>query len=590
MNQYKLHFVPLGGVVGVTKNMYVYELYKAKSLPSAQIQNATKFPNVKNIPLKEHHHSNPTNDEYELQDIIIIDCGIGFPQEKELGVDFVIPDISYLRDKVDKIRAIVLSHGHEDHTSALPFHYEDLGSPEVYTSKLTAAFVSNKFREFDIRVKMNQIDYSKEYRFGEFTVSFIRMTHSIPDTMHILIKTPVGTIYHGPDFKLDLTPPYGYPPDFYAITKAGHDGILCLLSDCLGSERPGLTLSESIVGITFEDEMRKTKGKFIMTTFSSNISRIRQCVEAAVKFNRKVVFMGRSMRENTKLSQSIGYLPIPDGFMVKEEEVAKLPPNKVCLIVAGSQGQEGSALSKLTNKQNPNIKIKPGDRIIFSSDPIPGNENTVYSVIEDLTKQGADVIYSDIAEQLHSSGHGNQEDLKYLIRFTNPRYFIPIGGTVRHQKQYQKLVAELGYDKNTVYTLDEGQSIWFMKNKAYAGEIIDTKSIYVDAYGVGDIGNLVLRDRKTLSSEGIVVAILTIDAEGKLLTQPKIMSKGFVFEKDGEQLFNQAAQMIEHITKPLGSEMIDYSKIKRTIIGNLEDLFFKERGRRPLVIVETIQI
>lgn len=555
MNNYKLHFVPLGGVVGVTKNMYVYELYK----------------------------------EEVLQDILIVDCGIGFPQEKELGVDFVIPDISYLKDKTKYIRAVILSHGHEDHTSALPFHYQDLGEPEVFASKLTSVFVINKFKEFDIKVKMNQIDYKKEYRFGDFTVSFIRMTHSIPDTMHILVKTPVGTIYHGPDFKLDLTPPYGSPPDFYAINKAGHDGILCLLSDCLGAERPGLTLSESIVGTTFEDEMRKTKGKFIMTTFSSNISRIRQCVEAAVKFNRKIVFMGRSMRENTKLSTGIGYLPIPAGFMLKEEEVMKIPPNKVCLIVAGSQGQEGSALSKLANKQNPNIKIKPGDKIIFSSDPIPGNENTVYEVIEDLTKQGADVAYSDIAEQLHSSGHGNQEDLKFLIRFTDPKYFIPIGGTVRHQKQYQRLASELGYDKDTVFTLDEGETIWFVKNKAYAGETVDTKSIYVDAYGVGDIGNVVLRDRKTLSSEGIVVAILTIDSQGKLVARPKIMSRGFVFEKDATDLFEKATQLIERLTKPR-EEMVDYSKKRRDIISTLEDFFYKERGRRPLVIVETIQI
>lgn len=597
MVNYKLHFVPLGGVVGVTKNMYVYELYKSSKF---KIQ-SSKF-------------EKQSSEEYELQDVLIVDCGIGFPQEKELGVDFVIPDISYLKDptspsglrgasKIDKIRAVILSHGHEDHTSALPFHYVDLGYPEVYASKLTSEFVTNKFREFDLKVKMNKVDYNKEYSFGEFKVSFIKMTHSIPDTMHILIKTPLGNIYHGTDFKLDLTPPYGSPPDFHAITQAGHEGVLCLLSDCLGSERPGLTLSESIVGATFEDEMRKTKGKFIMTTFSSNISRIRQCVEAAVKFNRKIVFMGRSMRENTKLSSYIGYLPVPDGFLIKEEEVVKLPPNKVCLIVAGSQGQEGSALSKLANKQNPNVKIKPGDKIIFSSDPIPGNENTVYGVIEDLTKQGADVVYSDIAEQLHSSGHGNQEDLKFLARFTNPKYFIPIGGTIRHQKQYQKLMVELGYGAETVYTLDEGETVWFMKNKAHKGEIVDTKSIYVDAYGVGDIGNVVLRDRKTLSSEGIVVVVMTVDMQGKLVTRPKIMSRGFVFDKGEMQLFEQATQIIEKMTHVpnLHSKMVqgaakpregkvDYSKKRREIISTLEDFFYKERGRRPLVIVETIQI
>lgn len=556
MNTYKLRFIPLGGVIGVTKNMYVYELYE--------------------------------NDA--LKDILIVDCGIGFPLEKELGVDFVIPDISYLHDKADKIRAVVLTHGHEDHISALPYHFEELGRPQVYASKLTSVFVENKFKEFDQSIRVNQVQYDKEYMFGGFKVSFIKMTHSIPDTMHVLIKTPIGTIYHGPDFKLDLTPPYGNSPDFYAITKAGHDGILCLLSDCLGAERPGLTLSESIVGQTFEDEMRKTKGKFIMTTFSSNISRIRQCVEAAIKFNRKIIFLGRSMRENTKLAATIGYLPIPENLFGKEEEVMKLPPNKVCLIAAGSQGQYGSALSKLGTKQNPNVRIKPGDKVIFSSDPIPGNENEVYSAIEDLVLQGADVVYSDVADQLHSSGHGNQEDLKFLIRFTDPKYFIPIGGTVRHQRQYQKLALELGYKKESVYLLNEGETIWFTKQGVREGEVVDTKNIYVDAYGVGDVGKIVLRDRKTLSSEGIVFAFLVTDTAGKLVSRPRILSRGFVFEKGEEKLFEGAMQLVEKTLKPKDGNMYDPTALKRSVIGELENFFFKERGRKPLIIVETIQV
>jgi ribonuclease J len=403
--QFKLRFVPLGGVVGVTKNMYVYELYK----------------------------------DDMLEDILVVDCGIGFPLEKELGVDFVIPDITYLKDKVEKIRAILVSHGHEDHTSALPYHYKDLMSPPIYASNLTASFIEHKFEEFDIPAKVERVDYDKEYVFGNFKVKFIHVTHSIPDTAHMLIKTPVGSLYHGPDFKFDLTPPYGEPPNFYEITKAGHDGLLCLLSDALGSERDGFTLSEAIVGSTFEDTMRKTKGKFIMTTFSSNISRIRQCVEAAIKFNRKIVFLGRSMRENTRIAKEINYLPIPYNLVGKEEEVMTLPPNKVCLIVAGSQGQYGSALSKLANKMNKYVKIKPGDRVIISSDPIPGNENEVYALIEELTLQGADVVYSDIQDELHASGHGSREDLKLMMRLTNPKYFIPIGGTIRHQQQYRKL-------------------------------------------------------------------------------------------------------------------------------------------------------
>lgn len=566
MITYKLHFIPLGGIVGVTKNMYVYEMYN--------------------------------NDK--LKDIVIVDCGIGFPKEKELGVDFVIPDISYLMDKKQFIRAILITHGHEDHTSALPLLYDDLGRPPVYASLLTSMFIENKFKDKHKKILVNRVDFNKEYIFGDFRVSYLKMTHSIPDTTHILIKTPVGTIYHGSDFKLDLTPPYGPVPDFYKITKAGHEGILCLLSDCLGSEREGLTLSENIVGQTFEDEMRKTKGKFIMTTFSSNISRIRQCVDAAIKFNRKICFLGRSMRENTKIAASIGYLPIPQSLFIKEEEVGRYPPQKICLIVAGSQGQYGSALSKLADRQNKSIQIKIGDKIIFSSDPIPGNENGVYETIEQLSEEGADVVYSDIADQLHSSGHGNQEDLKFLIRFTNPKYFIPIGGTIRHQKQYENLVEQLSYDKKDVFSLNEGETIWFVKNKAYKGDKVETKNVYVDAYGIGDVGSVILRDRKTLATDGIVFALSVVDNKGVLLGSPKIFSRGFVFEKEENRLYSEAEKIAEGVfqikndkssfAKASEDRTFDTGKMQYEVIKNLEEFFRKATGRKPLIVAEVIQL
>ena len=556
MTNYKLHFIPLGGIVGVTKNMYVYEIY---------------------------------NDD-KLKDIVIVDCGIGFPQEKELGVDFVIPDISYLIDKKQYIRAILITHGHEDHTSALPLLYEDLGRPPVYASLLTSIFIENKFKDRHKKIQVNRVDFNKEYSFGDFRVSYLKMTHSIPDTTHILIQTPVGTVYHGSDFKLDLTPPYGPGPDFYKITKAGHEGILCLLSDCLGAEREGLTLSENIVGQTFEDEMRKTKGKFIMTTFSSNISRIRQCVDAAIKFNRKICFLGRSMRENTKLAASIGYLPIPESLFIKEEEVNRFPPGKICLIVAGSQGQYGSALSKLADRQNLNIKIKSGDKIIFSSDPIPGNENGVYATIEQLVEEGADVVYSDIADQLHSSGHGNQEDLKFLVRFTNPKYFIPIGGTIRHQRQYENLVEQLDYNKKDVFSLNEGETVWFDKNKAYLGDKIETKNIYVDAYGIGDVDSVILRDRKTLATDGVVFVLSNVDNNGLLLGQPKIVSRGFIFEKEENRLYLEAKKIVEGILKPKGGKVLELGNMKREVIQNLEEFFRKATGKKPLIVAEVIQL
>jgi len=572
-NNYKVRFIALGGVVGVTKNMYVYELYKQNQKSK-----------IKNQKAKADF------EEYELQDILIVDCGIGFPQEKELGVDFVIPDVEYLKDKTDKIRAILLTHGHEDHITALPYHYETLGRPPIYTSKLTAAFVASKFKEFNQTVNIVEIKYRKDYQFGEIGVRFINVTHSIPDTMHILLKTPIGNLYHGTDFKLDLTPPYGNPPDFYEITSAGEKGILCLLSDSLGAERDGLTLSEAVVGQTFEDEMRKTRGKFIMTTFSSNISRIRQCVEAAVKFNRKVIFMGRSMRENTTLAKEINYLPIPYHLMGKEEEVVKLPPNKVCLIVAGSQGQYTSALSKIAHHQNKSVKIKSGDKVVFSSDPIPGNENEVYGLIEELAMRGADVVYSDIQDQLHASGHGNREDLKYLIRFTKPKYMIPIGGTIRHQRQYQQIAVELGYKKEAVFMLQEGDGVVFTKNQAQVKDAVETKNIYVDAYGVGDVGSVILRDRKTLSSEGMIIVVLTMDNRSRLISLPKVITRGFIFEKAETALMEKAVKRINKMFENRADYLLDINNLKKKMAAQMEEFFYQETGRRPLLMVEVIQI
>jgi ribonuclease J len=560
----KIRFVPFGGVTDVTKNMYLYEYYR----------------------------------DDKLIDILIVDCGVGFPKEKELGVDLTIPDISYLtgegRDKInklDKIRGIVFTHGHEDHISGISYLYDKLGNPPLYASRLTAIFLKKKLEEFGFRPKIEIIGFDKDYVFGAFTVKFIRLTHSIPDTTHLWIKTPIGNLYHGSDFKLDLTPPYGSPPDFYQIAKAGKEGVLALLSDCLGVEREGLTLSESMVGQTFENEMRNCRGKFIMTTFSSNISRIRQCIEAAVKFNRKIAFLGRSMRENTSSAVEAGYLPLPHHLIIKEEELHRYPPNKICLIVAGSQAQFDSALAKLSRDDNRFIKIKPGDKIILSSDPIPGNETEVNDLIEDFIKKGADVIYPSISDQLHASGHGNEEDLKFLIRFTNPRFFIPIGGTVRHQRQYQRLVKKMGFDEKNVFLLDEGQTVWFIKpKKVILGDRIDTKTIYVDAYGIGDVGRIVLRDRQSLATEGIVIVLIVIDKEYHLITEPRIISKGFTFEKSEKDLFNQAKKIIERILKPKKGKLLNVNILKKEIINQLEDLFLTKKGRRPLVVVEIVTL
>ncbi len=560
-NNIKVRFVPLGGVIGVTKNMYLYELYE--------------------------------NDL--LKDILIVDCGIGFPSAAELGVDLLIPDIRYLHDKKDKIRAILLTHGHEDHIGALPYHYVALGSPPMYTGKLTAMFIGNKLAEREIKHDLTVITLNKEYTFGGFRVKFIQTAHSIPDTHHIIIYTPLGTLYHGQDFKMDLTPPYDAPPDFYEMCKAGHDGVLCLMSDALGAFREGLTLSESVIGSTFEDEMRKTKGKFIMTTFASNISRIRQCVEAAIKFNRKVIFLGSSMTKNTAAAAEIGYLPIPEKLVGDENEAMKLPPSRVCIIATGSQGQDGSAVSRLAQNEHRTVKIKAGDKVFFSSDPIPGNEEVVYGMIEQLSLRGAEIIYSDTSEQIHASGHGNIADLKLLLRFTKPRYAIPIGSTIRHHQQYQNLCVELGHKKENVFLLNEGDTITFEAGgKARASESIETDAVYVDAYGVGDVGSAVLRDRQTLSAEGVVLALAQVDSSTKKVEDPKIISRGFVFEKTEGELLAHAASMVKtHIIQKMSSvgpheALQEVPNLKREMIKMLEVYFRQETGRLPLIVAEVI--
>jgi len=556
MDKHKLRFVPLGGIVGVTKNMYLYELYEGS----------------------------------ELKEILIVDCGIGFPEDKNLGVDYVIPDISYLRDKKEKIKGIILSHGHEDHISALPYYYQDLGEPEILSGKLTCAFVKNQFKEFGLKIKINEVMFNKTYIMGSFKIDFIRLTHSIPDTLHVFIETPVGNIYHGTDFKLDLTPPYGKSPDFKKMTSLSSKGVLCLLSDCLGSETQGLTLSESAVSKTFEEEMSKTKGKFIMTTFSSNISRIRQCIEIAVRYGRKIIFLGRSMRDNTKIAKEIGYLPFHNNIFIKEEEVKRFDPSRLCLIVAGSQGQYNSALMKLATNQNENIRLNKGDKVFFSSDPIPGNEKEVYFLIEQLMSKDVDVIYPDIKDQLHASGHGNQEDLKFLIRLVNPKFLIPIGGTIRHQRQYSLLAQDLGYKNEGIFLLREGETVIFDQEKMKKGEKIKTENIYVDAYGVGDVGRLVLRDRKTLSSEGMVVLFAIMDEAKSLIVPPRIVTRGFIFEKKNEDIINEAEQVVvKYFSKGLNKN-IGFDSIKKSITEELEELFLNKTGRKPIVITDIIQI
>jgi len=548
----KLKIIPIGGVGDVTKNLYIYE------------------------------YGN---------DIIVVDCGIGFPQEEMLGVDFVIPDITYLRQNRDKIRAIILTHGHDDHIGALPYILPEINVP-IYGSRLTVALAEVKLKEANINYKANVVDLKQTIRIGTFLIEFVHVTHSIPDATNLIIKTPIGTIYHGSDFKFDWTPIDGQPTEAGKIALAGQNGIVCLLSDCLGSERPGYTLSEQIIEETFEQEIRNCMGKFIVTTQSSNISRLNQAIKVALRHNRKICFVGRSLDQNMEVATRLKYVQFPQNAVIKVEEIKKYPDQTLCLLVAGSQGQASSALSRIANNAHKQIKIKPNDVIVISSDPIPGNENAVHTLIDTLTKQGAKVSYSEVLDNLHVSGHASQNDLMLLIGLTKAKYLFPIGGTYRHMKQYSLLAKMLGYDANHILLVDDGQVIEFdSTGKSHLGKKLEIKNVLVDGLGVGDVSNVVLRDRKVLSEEGIVIVIVPLEGDsGKVSGEADIISRGFVYMKQSGELISEAKQVVKDCLKEQQGRIVDWQYVRRHIQDSLEEFLYKETKRRPMILPVIVEV
>lgn len=535
----KLRIIPLGGQSDVTKNMYVYEYWE----------------------------------EGKITDILLVDCGVGFLSRLEyFGVDFVIPDVSYLKDKLDLIRALLITHGHDDHIGAVPFILPQLEFPPVFAPKLAKLLIADKLEENGITsAKLNIAKYRYDYTFGKFRVRFIHVTHSIPDTTHILIQTPLGGIYHGSDFKFDLTPVYSDPPDFQEIVRAGELGVKLLLSDGLGSEREGYTLSEKIVGNTFVEEMRSHRGRFFMTTFASNISRIKQCVEAALVFNRKVCFLGRTMKRNMEIALSEGYIKLNPEHIVSEEEARKLPPNKLCFILTGSQGEFGSALDKIASGRHKTIKIQKGDKILFSSDPIPGNETHIQDLIEDMLELGADVVYTAIREQLHASGHGSQEDLKLLVRLVRPQYLTPIGTTIKHSRAYLKLMKTLGYKDQQMFVLHSGEPLVIEKNRVYTEKKIPLKEMLVDGSLVGDVGQTILDERQMLGKEGVLIIVIS----GEKID---FISRGFVFYE--KKLFQQLEGVLRGIVK----KSKDAGTLPGAIIKEVGKFIYSRLQRNPVII------
>ncbi|MEX0616185.1 MAG: ribonuclease J [Candidatus Woykebacteria bacterium] len=547
----KLRFTPLGGNGQVTKNMFVYEYG---------------------------------------EDIVIVDCGMGFPSEIMYGVDMVIPDISYLRDKRDKIRGIFITHGHEDHIGALPYLLDQLAAP-IYATKLTIGLIKVRLKEQNKLnfADFNQVEPGKRYQLGSFSLEPFQVSHSIPDSVGYAITTPVGTTIHTGDYKFDLTPVDGRTTDIERLTEYGKRGVLALMSDCLRSEKPGNTLSELVIGEKFEEVMKNAKGRVIITTFASNISRLQQAINASVKFGRRVVIIGRSMDQNSQTAQSLGYLSIPRDVLIPQEKIDSLPDKNLTLIVAGSQGQPGSALSRIANSDHQWVSIKQGDEIIFSADPIPGNQDAVYEMIDNLSRLGAHVYYSDITSDFHVSGHGAQSELLLMISLTKPKFVVPISAMHRQMRQYSLLAQETGIPAQNVLIVDEGGVVEFDKDSAKIVGEIETTNVFVDGIGVGDVGSIVLRDRKVLAEEGIVVVIVTVHkANNKLVGEPDIVSRGFVYMKESETLIKEAQEVVKKSLQ--NGKIKNWLAVREKVTSDLARYLYKKTARRPMVLPVIVSV
>lgn len=546
----KVSFISLGGIGDVTKNMYVYE-YK--------------------------------------DEILLIDCGLGFADETMPGVDLLIPDISYLKNNSKKIVGMVLTHGHEDHIGALPFVLPNLPSFPIYGSTLTASLANEKLHEFGIKTKINTVNFHEVIKLSNFTISFIRVTHSIIDAANLFIKTPVGNFYHGSDFKFDFTPVDGKPTELAKITKAGEEGILCLFSDCVGAERKGYTQSEQKIRESFEDEFRKSTGKIFVTTYSSNISRLNQAIEVAQQLNRKICFIGRSLLKSRDIGKMLNYMKYPSSLEIKPQQIKKLKPTEVLILITGSQAQENSALVRIANNEDRDITINKGDTVIFSADPIPGNESSINALIDTISKREAKVVYSALTSEFHVSGHGSENDLKLLISLTKPKYLIPMGGTHRQLVAYREIGKSMGYKDSNVILLDSGQEVEFTTDAYRLGKSIKSSNIYVDEITGDPVESYVVIDRMKISKEGVVIIIAEIDSNtGQLIKEPDILTRGFKFDSIGK-FKNKLREKLDSIFKLKNERVSNWIHFRKTIEKTTERLLYQE-GREPLIVPVVLEI
>ncbi len=519
------------------------------------------------------------------QDIILIDCGMAFPEDEMLGIDIVIPDITYLIKNKDKVKGLFLTHGHEDHIGAIPYVLKKINIP-VYGTRLTIGLVGNKLLEHKLEeVSLNVVNPGEFVKMGCFKINFIGTTHSIPDSVGFAIETPMGTIVHTGDFKIDYTPIIGKTIDLATFAEFGRKGVLLAMSDSTNVERPGYTQSERTVGNKFLDVFKNCKQRMIIATFASNIHRVQQIFNAAVIYNRKVVVSGRSMVNVIKVAQELGYLDIPDGTMVNLNDLKKYKDEEIVLITTGSQGEPMSALTRMAASEHKKLEIKEGDVVIISANPIPGNEKTVARVINLLYQKGADVIY-DAMEDIHVSGHGKQEELKLMLTLLKPKFFMPVHGEYRHLKHHAKLAEQMGIPKENILIAQTGDVVELNTKTAQVNGSVQSGNILVDGLGVGDVGNIVLRDRKMLSENGLIIVVITMDrATGKVISGPDIVSRGFIYVRENIDLIEESKGIINvSLNKCEDAQIKDWNTIKATIKDDLNNFIYGKMKRNPMIL------
>ncbi|HVA87841.1 MAG TPA: ribonuclease J [Candidatus Saccharimonadales bacterium] len=548
-----LRIIPLGGVGEIGKNMYVFEYG---------------------------------------EDIVVVDCGLMFPDEEMFGIDLVVPDVTYLRERRANVRAFVITHAHEDHVGGLPYVLPDFPGVPIYASTLARGLLGNKIREHKLHNNpMRALDPGDEIQIGPFTIIPFRVGHSIPDAMGIAIRTPVGIVVHTGDFKFDHTPVDGKLSDFAILARLGEEGVACLLSDSTRAENPGYTPSERTVGEAFREIMEPLKGRVIVATFASNIARVQQVLDAAAQFDRKVAVIGRSMEQNFRIASDLGYLKYPSSMIVAKDQISSVPDDKLVIATTGAQGEPMSGLARMANRDHRFVEIQPGDTVIVSASPIPGNEEYVSRTIDNLFKAGANVFYHAI-RRAHVSGHASQEELKLMLGLTKPKYFIPIHGEFRMQVQHGRLAIETGVLPENVFIIENGMPIELLADgTARRGAPVAAGYVYVDGLSVGEVGEIVLRDRRALANDGMFMVVVTVDKQtGNVIGRPEIITRGFVPRNEQDPIVEPAIDRIIASIKNPGDHISEIALLKSQIKEGVSRYLYEQTKRRPMVFPVVVEV